>query len=588
MGRLFTKMYGLPHVIGVLFCAIYFVNGDVIVETKSGKVAGVEVQSILPNEKFFSFFSIPYAEPPKRFMPPKPHPGWSDILSAKKEKKPCAHYYLPMKHVKNYGFSGSEDCLHLSVHTPKLPNTDNPNLPVIVFLYNENFNTAYNASKQYGPDFFMKEGVIIVTLQHRLGSLGFLSFEDDLLPGNNGLRDVIMALKWVQANIRSFGGDPNRVTLMGHNGGSVIVDIFLQSPKTKGLFSRAILHSGTSWDPTFIRDKGARERAIKFSKELDEHATTSSYLLKRLTDFDVMVLTELEGRAVHADEARIIQQGVIPFHPVVEHDHPDAVITKLPESKPIEIDVPIMIGYNSREGIAHSERYLQMPQFLTMADRDFVFLFPYRTNYSFDLLSQVYNEAIQSIKDFYFKEGYIQISYPGEYISYSGDLFQFYGIDYTVRQYTNNTNTPVYYFMFDYSGEFNLKKKMFMEGATSIDGTWGANLGDDLCYLFVCKPIRKAYKKALKEEDSEEMTVLNNMVKMWSNFAKEGNPTPPGSDVEWKPATTDKKECMVISDELTLKTNLHDNVVTFWDNFIEKYKNMAVNGIVKDNKKDEL
>lgn len=428
---------------------------------------------------------------------------------------------MPVKQTNNYGFVGSEDCLYLSIHTPKLPNNDKPNLPVIVFVYNENFKNSYNASKEYGPDFFMKEDVIIVTLQHRLGSLGFLSFEDDLLPGNNGLRDVILALKWIQDNIASFGGDPNRVTLMGHDGGAVIVDIFLHSPKAKGLFQRAALHSGTAWNPVYLRGK-ARERAIQFSKELEEHATTSSYLLKRLTHFDVMVLTELEERSVGADEAREIQQGVIAFGPVVEHDHPDAVITKLPESKPINIEVPVMIGYNSREGIFHSERYLQMPNFLTMADRDFVFLFPYRTNYTFDIHSKVYADAIQKIKDFYFKEGYIKISFPGEYITYSGDLFQFYGVDYTVRQYAKDSKNPIYYFTFDHSGEFNWKKKSFMEEAVSLDGTWGASHGDELCYLFVCKPIKKAYKKALEDEDSEDIALMKKMVKMWSNFAKTG------------------------------------------------------------------
>lgn len=428
-----------------------------------------------------------------------------------------------MKNIPNYGFAGEEDCLYLSVHTPKLPVAgNNPSLPVIVFLYNQHFKIAYNASKEYGPDFFMKEDVIVVTIQHRLGSLGFLSFKDDLLPGNNGLRDVILALKWIQANIHGFGGNPNIITLMGNDGGAVVADLLLHSPKAKGLFHRVILQSGTSWHSVYL-PSNAKERTIEFTKELEWHSTTSSYLVRRLTHLDASLLTEKEEACVHADEARETQRGVIPFGPIVEHVHPDAIITQYPESKPvIDLDVPVMIGYNTREGMIHSERYIRKPEYLTFADRDFVFLFPYRTNYSFELSTNIYYEAMQDIKDFYFKDGYIKISKIGEYFTYAGDIHVFYPIDYTVRKYVNNTNNKVFYYTFDYSGDFNLQKQDLMKEAATVDGTWGAATGDELCYLFVCKPLKKLYKKALEEEDSEELKVLKNMVRMWTNFAKTG------------------------------------------------------------------
>ncbi|XP_049876606.1 juvenile hormone esterase-like [Pectinophora gossypiella] len=563
------------------------IRGNVIVNTSSGQVEGVELSSIIQNEKYYSFMGIPYAEPPVgplRFMPPKPHPGWTGVLSAKKEKKPCAQFNLPVRHINDHGFCGDEDCLHLSVHTPKID--PDANYPVIVFIYSELHKISHNSSKDYGPDFFMNEGVIVVMVNHRLGSLGFLSFEDDLLPGNNALRDVILSLKWIKENIHNFGGDPYRVTLMGVQDGAGLVDVLLHSPKAKRLFSNVILQGGTSWASIYFPGK-PRERAIEFSKVLEEDAKASTVLLRRLSTVSASKLTENEHMAVHADEARAVQRGIVAFGPEVEHDHPDAIISKLPEDGPIDIDVPVMIGYNSRDALEALGRYLYQPQYLTFADRDFVVLLPIRTGFYFKLRDNMYYHAMKEIKEHYFDEGYVKVSKPGEYITYMTDILTFYAVDYTVRKYTNESKSDVFYYTFDYSGELNMRKKHVLSEAKTIEGTWGATVGDDLCYLFVCKSIAKEYIKALNDEDSEDIKVLKNMVRMWSNFAKTGNPTPTGDEVSWKPATKENKECLVINEDPQIRTKLHDDRVTFWDTFIAKYKAMADNGVVKDIK-DEL
>lgn len=246
-----------------------------------------------------------------------------------------------------------------------------------------------------------------------------------------------------------------------------------------------------------------------------------------------------------------------------------------------------MIGFNSREGLEVSERYLQKPQYLTFADRDFLMLFPIRVDYHFKLNENIYVHAIQDIKDYYFDEGYIKVSKPGEYVTYIGDIMSFYPTDYAVRKYTNTSSSLVFYYMFDYSGELNLRKKQILDNAMSIDGAWGATTGDELCYLFVCNSLRKAYTKALKDEDSEDIKVLKNMVRLWTNFARTGNPTPPGNDFNWHPASHQKKECLVISDELTMVERLYDDTVNFWDDWMAKYGALAVNGVVQD-VKDEL
>lgn len=456
------------------------------------------------------------------FQPPKPHKGWEGVLKATKEPKPCAQFNLALRDTDQYGFFGDEDCLHLTIHTPKVPSSSQEvSLPVIVLFISEQFRLSHNISKEYGPDFFMKEDVIIVSVNHRLASLGFLSMEDDLLPGNNGIRDVILALKWIKKNIHHFGGNPNKITLMGQNEGAALVEILLHSPKAKGLYHGVIMQSGTMWHSTLFTGK-ARERAIEFSKQMEEHASTTSFMLKRFADVSAEKLLESEHMAVHADEARAIQRGIIPFGPVIEHDHPEAIITKLPEEAPINIDVPIMIGYTSREGLEMNKSFFVRPQFLTFADRDFLVMMPIRTGFHITINSNIYFRAVKDIKDFYFDEGYVKISKPGEFVTYMSDVSSLYPIDYAVRKYSNESKSDVFYYTFDYSGEFNMRKIDALKQARNFDGTWGATVGDDLCYLLVCKKIKKEYKKAMEEKDSEEMQVLNNMVRLWTNFAKTG------------------------------------------------------------------
>ncbi|XP_053615032.2 juvenile hormone esterase [Plodia interpunctella] len=575
----------------ILFCwIIAVVTGDIVVDTESGKVAGVEVKSIVQNEKFYSFMGIPYAEPPVgnlRFMPPQPHPGWSDVLKAKKEKKPCPQQNISLRGRPNFGFYGTEDCLHLSVYTPRLPDDQPLDLPVVVFLYNENFKMSHNASKEFGPDFFMNEDVILVTIQHRLGVLGFLSFEDDLLPGNNGIRDVILALDWIKTNIKNFGGNPDKITLMGSDGGGVIVDILLHSPKAKGLFSAAIIQGSSSWGSSFFNGDG-KKRAIALADKLERTAKTSSSILRQLNDFSAEELTENEDYAVHADEPRAKQIGVISFGPIVEHEHPNAVITKLPEEGEIDINIPIMIGRNSREGLEICERYFKRPQFLTFANRDLLLVFPIRVDYHFEVTHKKYFEVIEELKKHFFEEGYVRVSGITEYVSYLTDMLGLYPLDYTVRKYVNASKAPLYYYTFDYSGEFNYRKQLALDDAVTLDGSWGASISDDLCYLFVCKPIKKAYLQAMKEDDSEDMKVLRNMVKMWTNFAKTRDPNLPEGNFKWTPATIENRDTLLINEEPVMKQKIGEEAITFWDNFIEKYRNIAVNGVIKDDEKDEL
>ncbi|XP_065075923.1 juvenile hormone esterase-like [Ochlerotatus camptorhynchus] len=142
------------------------------------------------------------------------------------------------------GFLGSEDCLYLNVYRPKHVKAP---LPVIVFIHGGAFFYGSALPSVYGPEKFMSNGsVILVTLQYRVGALGFLSTGDCDAPGNVGLKDQNLALGWVKENIERFGGDPDLITLVGQSAGAISVQLHMMSPRSKGLFHRAVMMSGSA------------------------------------------------------------------------------------------------------------------------------------------------------------------------------------------------------------------------------------------------------------------------------------------------------------------------------------------------------
>nr|XP_032517267.1 venom carboxylesterase-6-like [Danaus plexippus plexippus] len=190
--------------------------------------------------RYASFQGIRYARPPigkYRFREPQHLKSWDGTWDASKPMPACIQYD-PF----NNTVTGSEDCLFLNVHTPDL----NPGslLPVLVFIHGGAF--MYGAGSYYGAEHLMDRDVVLVTLNYRLGPLGFLSTGDEAAPGNAGLKDQAFALMWVRKNILKFGGNPDSVTLAGCSAGGASVHYHYLSPMSKGLFDRGIAFSGSA------------------------------------------------------------------------------------------------------------------------------------------------------------------------------------------------------------------------------------------------------------------------------------------------------------------------------------------------------
>lgn len=442
------------------------------------------------------------------------HDGWENAYEAHTNKPMCFQVNTRMRMLEPFGMHGSEDCLYISVFSPNIEGS----APVIVFDYNDNFGTSFNGTETYSPEFFMEENIVVVTINHRLEVLGYLTTENDVIPANIGLRDFIMGLQWIQDNIKQLGGDPNRVTIMGNRGGAIIADILLHSQKAKNLFTGVIMQSGTALENLFFKTNG-REKAFKLAEVLNITADNSETLLKELQKVDVEVLYKNVSDVVTDEDE--MQVNVYPFSPVVENDHPDAILTTFPGESKIVNDVAIMIGMNSREGLDLASLYLFQPQLIAGSNHKFLFTFPVHSKLRFENNSKVYDEAIKEILNFYFKEGYFYYGNLLEYAVYVGDMLQSYALNAAAKKLAGKSQSPVYFYMFDFRGLLNENINYISQNTRFSLKPEGATIADELCYLHLCSRIKKTYKELLSLVSQQtEIKVLRKMVRLWANFAR--------------------------------------------------------------------
>src|SRR5438477_9149816 len=207
-----------------------------IVETTAGKVQGTVADGV------HVFKGIPFGAPPVgelRFRPPQPAPCWEGVRQCQDYGRVALQSPSPLERL----FSArapemDEDCLSLNVWTPAC---DGGKRPVMVWIHGGAFVTGSSATPWYDGSTFARDGVVVVTINYRLGVFGFLHVDGQ---GNNGILDQVLALEWVRDNIAAFGGDPDNVTAFGESAGAMSVGTLLGMPVAKNLFAKAIPQSG--------------------------------------------------------------------------------------------------------------------------------------------------------------------------------------------------------------------------------------------------------------------------------------------------------------------------------------------------------
>ena len=250
------------------------------------------------------YLGIPFAAPPTgelRWREPMPVKPWDGILAADKMAaasiQNTAGSRLPWTEEFMHQSEISEDCLYLNVWTAAVAAKEKR--PVMLYIYGGGFNEGSNAVAVYHGEQLAKKGVILVSINYRVGVLGFLAHpeltreSEHHVSGNYGLLDQVAALRWVQENIAAFGGDPKNVTIFGQSAGAMSVAMLMQSPLTEGLFAPAIIQSGPGLFPGSITSGTSLGEGEKLGVRFGEAKGASSLAeLRALTPEQLMAPTE--------------------------------------------------------------------------------------------------------------------------------------------------------------------------------------------------------------------------------------------------------------------------------------------------------
>ncbi|XP_007173632.1 neuroligin-1 isoform X3 [Balaenoptera acutorostrata] len=364
-------------------------DGDPLVTTNFGKIRGIKKE--LNNEilgPVIQFLGIPYAAPPTgehRFQPPEPPSPWSDVRNATQFAPVCPQniidgrlpeVMLPVWFTNNldvvssYVQDQSEDCLYLNIYVPTeddIRDSGGPK-PVMVYIhggsYMEGTGNLYDGSvlASYG-------NVIVITVNYRLGVLGFLSTGDQAAKGNYGLLDLIQALRWTSENIGFFGGDPLRITVFGSGAGGSCVNLLTLSHysegnrwsnSTKGLFQRAIAQSGTalsSWAVSFQPAKYARMLATKVGCNVSDTVELVECLQKK--PYKELVDQDIQPARYHIAFGPVIDGDVIPDDPQILMEQGEF------------LNYDIMLGVNQGEGLKFVENIVDSDDGISASDFDF-------------------------------------------------------------------------------------------------------------------------------------------------------------------------------------------------------------------------
>ncbi len=461
---------------------LFFGKDPLQVRTDKGKVEGI----FTLHRTVRAFLGIPYAAPPVgklRWRPPQPARQWF-YRSAKAFGPHCIQFgSYPDMIFHDPG--ASEDCLTLNVWTPK--GAAPGSLPVMVWIYGGGFTTGGTSEARQDGEFLARRNVVVVSMNYRLGMLGFLALRSlaeespNHAAGDYGLLDQAAALAWVHRNISAFGGDPNNITLFGESAGSFSVSAQMASPLAKNLLAQAIGESGAAffskgipWEPLEIRESADAALVKKF-----------------LGTSDLAALRKIPAETLAKTPAFRNSQN---FSPDIDGYFLPASVPSIYAAGE-EAHIPLLAGWNADEvrgmvlfapapTTAASFTAMAQQQFGADAAR-FLSLYPAAND----------PQAVQSAGDF------------------AGDRFIAYSTWRWLEAHVATGEAPTYRYRFDLPSPTD---RFHHPGS-------GAFHSDDIEYVFGTLDSRQGAHWGPQDRALSDL-----MQQYWTNFARNGNPNAPG------------------------------------------------------------
>ncbi|CAH0719120.1 unnamed protein product, partial [Brenthis ino] len=510
---------------------------DPLVDTQQGLIRGLRADE----GDYSMFLGIPYAKVDENnpFGASSPHPKFDNVFEAYDDSAVC-----PQKEEFTGTIIGTLDCLNLNVFVPNTASSKNK-LPVLVWIHGGRFRYGSGNRYLYGPNFLIRHDVILVTLNYRLGPYGFMCLNTPDVPGNQGLKDQFLGLRWIKDNIAAFGGDANKITIVGESAGAMSIDFHLISKQEK-LFNQAIIQSGSVFHPTVLEDADT-SKPLKIAERLGFQTDDLSQALAFLKNTDAMLVI-----------AAFEELGLI-FNICVEKEFED--IESILPDHPINMDypkakrIPILSGFNSHEQLnlyanKNADYFKNLKIF---SELDAVF------NYDED-----FQKMEDLMRHFYIGDEDITDAVRWSIIDFSSDYeFNFPG-QRSIQKYLENGAQDVYQYLFAYSG-----KRNYLKNRDNVTAEGVAAHGDELGYLFDIS----FYKEQPSEADQR---IIDQITTLWTNFVKYGEPTPEVSDllpIQWIPTTKDTNNYLVIDTELKMEKRPYSQRLAFWELFYKANEN---------------
>jgi carboxylesterase type B len=619
---------------------------QVIIETTSGRLSGVcEFISINDNNpkdfksgNVYYWLGVPYAEPPhreNRFKPPQPLQRRSELIDAKKYPNSCIQFLdVDLKHDRdqydqeslneyNQKFTGfsmwqqspihskySEDCLYLNVYIPAEAylkiNVRNPNLParklpIMVFFHGGATRTGSSNLDVYNPvGLVTAMNVIVITVNYRLGVFGFFYLEK-YFGGNQGILDQHEALKWIKTNSDRFGGDSERITLVGHSAGAALTGYHLFYEKSRHLFRNAIFQSGTplisSLSPISQVEANRRARDVLVrSGCANDNSTSTEFAFCALNSPDLVKASRIYFKEVNMNNYVSQEFTMTAFVPVIDG--------KVIKDQPINLlrngqfkKCPILNGFTTDEGTSFiaftgilglSNQQIKKPYSInhrTLQNflKDYFKFYPnlkshhhnyhesntkYRNNLITDSILHDYTKIVDQQTQENLTSPLIKPNYFNTLGKIIGDeMFTCPGYDFA--NYLAKFNSTVYMYLFAHR-----------ISSTPWPRWFGATHGDELAFTFAHPIVQRQpiYDPDYHYEDktsvnpwshpnhrylNSEKQLTIEIITYWSNFAKYNDPNGKEEKLKhWPPYTLFEQnfdQSFNASSNISNMTNLHDS-----------------------------